>query len=107
MRQVLPESRGPEFLGALIGLFVLLWGVNAAAIWVFDYPAIYCLGDALATETLHAWYRVIGFGFLLYLAIMAFARGVSTVPLNLACLLLYYMAPEWFFVLFASEGGCG
>lgn len=101
------KDKTAETIGMILGLLVLLWGFNSLTVWAFNYPAVYCLADALAFEGLRAWYRFFGVMLILYMIIMLAVKGLATLPLNLGMVLLYEVTPLWFELWFRAEVGCG
>ena len=101
------DERAFDWIGALLGAMVLLWLINAAAIWALDTPVVLCLAETMATDTVRGGYQVLGFMLALYLIVAGLLRGAQTVVPNAIWIFLFYLTPIWFTALFFGGGGCG
>ena len=95
-------------VGFALGILIILWGVNAAAASVLDYPFLWCWRFYLVPPFVVEYWRVAAFLFTMVgLGYAAFTlQGWLLLQVILVVILIYAL-PHYYEVLFNIGGSCG
>lgn len=97
-------------VGILVALIVFAFGVNSALIYLFEYPLVYCIGQALATEEVRNVYSLVYVLAAVFFIGGAIAGGKGigkSLVRAVAIMFLFALIPVWFETIFFRGGSCG
>ncbi|MEL6980709.1 MAG: hypothetical protein AAGM38_18880 [Pseudomonadota bacterium] len=75
MRSPYYKDRRADWVGGVLGTLLALWALNTLSVWLFAYPAVYCVAAALTTEVVREGYKLLGFALVITFMAAMFVAG--------------------------------